>query len=212
MYDGNVSLIIEMVYSNAYDPSKPIFAAASSAPASNPGPAASSGFSVSNIAGNWSILTLFNLSFPNSPYYLTITAATITLNGGCNTYSYPYTITPSTQLITLGNATATTNSCGQSDDQLYASGVIKMFKYLTSTSGNTNSLVFYDQTGNSGFSLYQKIAQAVKPVTGSPATQPSGPFAPGLVLMLLLQRRDLPRALVNLTSTSLTYTLCNTIV
>ena len=225
LYDANVTLTAEMVYANPYDPAKPIFNAAPPTPP--PAPAAPvafvappvAGFSATNIAGNWSIVSLFGISFPGTTYYLTITGATITLNGGCNIYSFPYTINSVSQTITLGGQTATERACTNSDDQLYVSGITKMFKYLTSVSSSAYSLLFYDQTAKPTYSLYQKIANTPTPtVTSSlqtsPATVaavPTSPFVPGTFLLLLLQRRDLPRAIVTLTPTTFTYSLCNTI-
>lgn len=213
-----------MVYSTPYDPTKPIFTsptAPTPAPTSpppkptrlatpSPNPLAG-GVTASNIAGSWSIVSLFSISFPKTSYSLLISATTITLNGGCNNYTYQYTLTPATQLITIGASTQTKNPCAQSDDQLYVSGITKMYKYLVSSSASAYSLIFYDQTGTAGYSLYSKIAAPAAPsVLNTQASTPNL-FANGQALMLVLQRRDLPRAIVTITPTSISYTLCNTI-
>lgn len=218
-YDKNVSLVVEMFYSSVYDPSKPIFTTtatpstntASTSNTVNTPPKTSTsspsqGSSVSNIAGNWTISSLFSIYFPKTNYYLLINTSAITLNGGCNIYTYQYTINPATQLITIGSATQTNNSCAGSDDQLYVSGIIKMYKYLFSTSSSAYSLIFYDQAGNPGYSLYSKI-------TAPPAPQVASvnPFASGQALMLVLQRRDIARSIVTITANTITHTLCNTI-
>ncbi len=226
LYDANVTLSAEMIYSNPYDPAKPLFSSTpvvatpvTPPPVVSVPPAPT--FSASNISGNWSIVSLFGISFPSTTYYLTISATNIVLNGGCNTYSFPYTINPVPQTITLGNAIATLIYCANSDDQLYVSGISKMFKYLTSVTSTAYSLIFYDQAGKPTYSLYQKIstpaptAPQINTNTVTPPTKvsnsPSSPFVSGTYLLLLLQRKDLPRAIVNLTPTTFTYSLCNTI-
>jgi len=239
-YDKNVSLMIEMVYSSAYDSNKPIFTTPSpstppsvntntnspsipkppivptvpSTPIATPsvpktpvGLSTNSGVSVSNLVGNWTISSLFGISFPKTNYYLLINGTFITLNGGCNIYTYQYTINSTTQLITIGNATQTNKSCGGSDDQLYVSGISKMYKYLVITTSSGYSLMFYDQAGNAGYSLYSKIVNT--PPT-SPQINSVNPFT-GQALMLVLQRRDLARSIVTITNNTMTYTLCNTI-
>lgn len=107
-------------------------------------------------------------------------------------------------MIVIGNQTATNKSCGQSDDQLYVSGINKMYKYLISGSNGIFTLRFYDQSGNPGYTLsinqnkgtsasQNKVAPAS---LSSPTPQP---LAPGPYLLLNLQRRDIPRVLVNVT-------------
>lgn len=217
-----------MVYSSVFDPNKPIFAAASpSTPAPTPNinrnnvpstiptirpPGASgisggSGVTASNIASNWTIVSLFGISFPRTNYYLLINASTITLEGGCNVYTYRYTINATTQLITIGNVSQTNRSCTGSDDQLFVSGITKMHKYLVSTSSTAHSLIFYDQAGTAGYSLFSRINATPTVI------QVAGPnaFAAGQALMLVLQRRDLARSIVRITENTFTYTLCNTI-
>jgi len=151
-----------------------------------------------------------------SIYSISITQSGINLLGGCNNYSYPYSLSTTTQIISIGNATITKNDCAQSDDQLYASGIAKMYKYLISNTSDTYTLKFYDQAGNSGYTL-----TSVKKTTGAVGTASQiktvtapaqiNPFAPGTYLMLLLQRRDLPRQIVNITGNTLTYKVCDTI-
>lgn len=109
--------------------------------------------------------------------------------------------------MNVSEGISTFKACGQSDDQLFVSGVNKMYKYLLSTSSTAYSLNFYDQTGNAGYKLTMPVPGATK-IQAAP--QIPDPFAKGTGLMLLLKRRDLPRAIVDMTSTSLTYTRCNT--
>ena len=177
------------------------------APSSPVVPSNSSVVTASNLVGNWTISSLFGISFPKTNYYLLFNATAITVNGGCNVYTYQYTINPITQLITIGNSTKTDKSCGSSDDQLYVSGISKMYKYLVSTASSGYSLIFYDQTGNPGYSLFSKINNT-PPAPAQISTV--NPFS-GQALMLVLQRRDLARSIVTITNNTITYTLCNTI-
>lgn len=222
LYDSKIQIAVEMIYSQAFDPSKPIFGgsppqansntrtppAAINSPSSG---SSTSQISTSNLAGRWSIDSLFGIPFPTTPYSLTFTANQITLNGGCNTFNYPYTIDSVTQLITVGNGTSTLKACAQSDDQLYVSGIQKMYKYLLSSNSTVHALVFYDRNGSAGYRLSMRRTAGVSgqsPPTTTPA-QPD-PLGSGTFLLLLLKRRDLPRAIVNLTGTTLTYSQCNT--
>ena len=92
------------------------------------------------------------------------------------------------------------------------SGVVKMYKYLVSSTSRGHSLNFYDVTGNIGYAL------RIRKETGSSSRRPSGPpapkqiepFANGVALMLLLNRRDLPRAVLRINGDSFTYSRCNT--
>jgi len=214
-----------MAYSTAYDPNKPIFspvAASTNSTSPSPPPPPSKtnqsinnssspsnlGVSASNLTGNWSIVSLFNIPFPKTPYYLLFSNSSIVLNGGCDTYTYQYTLNPATQLISLGNSTKTNKSCAGSDDQLFVSGITKMYKYLVSSNASAYSLIFFDPNGTPGYSLSLKI-----PPVSTPSTQKAAidPFAPGQALMLLLQRRDLARAVAKISANSITFTLCNTI-
>ena len=109
----------------------------------------------------------------------------------------------------MGEPTSTRKACANSDDQLYVSGVTKMYKYLVSPTSKGYSLNFYDTTGNIGYAL-----QIRKPGTATPgrASAPKKilPFSNGVVLMLLLNRRDLPRAVARINGDTLTYSGCNT--
>jgi hypothetical protein len=217
-YDKTVSLSVELVYSTAYDPAKPLFAAPVSPSTSNQ---QTSAVSVSNLVGRWSIASLFNVPFPTTPYSLTFTASSIQLNGGCNSYTFPYTLNSTVQIITIGNSSSTSKSCGQSDDQLFASGVAKMYKYLLSNANGVTSLNCYDQSGAIGYSL--QINENPQPIQQSPISTPTRvattastsiplpPLSPGTYLLLLLSRRDLPRLLVTITSNKITYQGCNSI-
>jgi heat shock protein HslJ len=184
-----------------------VFGGAATAQNSGSGSSTSASVSASNLVGNWSISSLFGVSFPSTPYSLTFTQKSISLNGGCNSFSFPYSIDSVTQIMNVSEGTSTLKACGQSDDQLFVSGVTKMYKYLLSTSSSAYSLNFYDQAGNAGYKLTMPVPGATK-IQAVP--QLPDPFAKGTALMLLLKRRDLPRAIVDLTSTSLTYTRCNT--
>lgn len=220
LYDSSVVLTAEFAYSSAYDPKKPLFAPAAAPVTSNTSQAqptqntqaqvASIPISTSNLAGKWTVQSLFDIPFPSTPYSITITPSLLQLNGGCNNYSFLYTINNSLQVFTIGNSTAPSKSCSQSDDQLYISGVAKMYKYLLSSTNGLFTLKFYDQTGAAGYTLQinQKTNIPSIPVPIAPV---SVPLMPGKYLLLLLQRRDLPRVLVNITANMLTYKLCNTI-
>lgn len=219
-----------MVYSTPYDPTKPIFTVSSTNPTTPTNTPAT--ISISNLVGKWSIKSLFNIPFPNSPYSLTFTSQQIILNGGCNKYSYQYTLNSPMQLIQIGNLTATNNSnCGQSDDQLYVNGIMNMYKYLLSSTNGVYTLSFYNSTGSMAYQLQinvqptsapQTVAQYnPKAVTPSPGTSSTAPastasvpssLTPGTYLLLILQRRDLPRLIVNVTATTLSYKGCNSIL
>jgi heat shock protein HslJ len=182
LYDSKVGLSMEFIFANPYDASKPMFpAAASTSSAPKATPAANSQPSTSSIAGNWAIAALFNIPLPSTSYNLTISPTTIRINGGCNTYTYQYTINSTSQLIAIGNQTSTNKSCGQSDDQLYVSGILKMYKYLISGSNGIFTLRFYDQTGNPGYTLsinqnqgaQGSQAKSVQPSSSSQTPQPS---------------------------------------
>lgn len=188
-------------------PVAPVAPPAPSAPSTPVVPSNSSVVSASNLVGNWTISSLFGISFPKTNYYLLFNATAITVNGGCNVYTYQYTINATTQLITIGNFTKTDKSCASSDDQLYVSGISKMYKYLVSSTSSGYSLIFYDQTGNPGYSLFSKINN-IPPAPAQINTV--NPFS-GQALMLVLQRRDLARSIVTITNSTISYTLCNTI-
>jgi hypothetical protein len=215
LFDSNVSLTVELVYSSVYDPTKPLFPT-QALPASIP--TQSLQISTSNLVGRWSVSTLFNIPFPSSPYFISFTSTSIQLIGGCNNYTFGYNINSTTQTITVGNSTSTNGSCGQSDDQLYASGINKMYKYLLSSTNGIYTLNFYDQTGAIGYTLQNKqniqssSSAATAKATSPLATQTSLPLSPGTYLLLLLQRRDLPRLLVNITANTVVYKGCNTIL
>ena len=117
--------------------------------------------------------------------------------GGCNTYKYQYTVNSQAQLITLGGSTSTKKNCANSDDQLYVNGIESMYKYLISDVQNTKRLKFYSKEGNIGYAL-----KIVKPGTSGPVIKAPPteflPFSDGNVLMLLLKRRDLRRAVVTI--------------
>lgn len=98
-----------------------------------------------------------------------------------------------------------------------------MYKYLLSNTNGVSTLSFYDQAGSQGYSLRLIIVQtntkavtqtpiASAPIAVPPATAATlPPLSPGTYLLLLLQRRDLPRLLVNVTSNTLVYKSCNNI-
>lgn len=196
LYDKSVSLTTELVYSTAYDPAKPLFA--SQVPATPTSVA-------SPLAGVWAIASLFNVPFPSTPYSLAFNPTAISLLGGCNSYSFSYSINTTSQTISIGNSTSSTSSCAQSDDQLFVSGIQKMFKYVLTKSASS-TLSFYDQQGNIGYILKT-------PVPSSPTQAPTTQIAlsSGTYLFLLLKRRDLPRMLVTISANSITYQGCNTI-
>ena len=85
-----------------------------------------------------------------------------------------------------------------------------MYKYLVSPTPKGYSLNFYDTAGNIGYAL-----QIRKPGSSATSRRTSAPpkilpFGNGVVLMLLLNRRDLPRAVVRINGDTLTYSRCNT--
>ncbi len=216
LYDKTVTLTAGLVYSAVFDPAKPIFASPSTpAPAISTTPSAAVGpISISNLAGTWYIMSLFNIPLTASPYTLVFTSNSIKLNGGCDAYTLSYSINSTTQIITIGTSLPKiASNCSQSDDQLYLSGITKMYKYLLSTTNGVSSLSIYDQTGSIGYSLRSTPPSAPKAaVTNTPApAAPPTPLAPGTYLLLLLGRRDLPRVLVTVTSNSLSYKSCNRI-
>jgi hypothetical protein len=96
-----------------------------------------------------------------------------------------------------------------------------MNKYLLSNTNGIYTLRFYDQTGNSGYLLQINQSslskasptqpQKAAPPTPAPTPAPVQPLASGKYLLLLLQRRDLPRVLVNITKNTLIYKSCNSI-
>ena len=87
-----------------------------------------------------------------------------------------------------------------------------MYKYLVSSSASAYSLIFYDQQGAAGYSLSLKMAPAQLPTgVNALANASVNPFAGGQALMLVLQRRDLARAIVTITATTFSYTLCNSV-
>lgn len=197
LYDKSVSLTTELVYSTAYDPAKPLFAITA--------PAAPTASVASPIAGAWAIASLFNIPFPSTPYSLTINQTSISLLGGCNNYSFSYSVNTTSQTISIGNSTSSTASCSQSDDQLYVSGIQKMYKYVLTKSA-ASTLSFYDQQGSIGYIL--KTPALSTPIQ-TPATQTA--LSSGTYLFLLLKRRDLPRMLVTVSANSITYQGCNAI-
>lgn len=196
LYDKSVSLTTELVYSTAYDPAKPLFAITVAAPTA---------IATSPIAGAWAIASLFNIPFPTTPYSLSISQTSISLQGGCNNYSFSYLINTTSQIISIGNSTSSTSSCAQSDDQLYVSGIQKIYKYVLTKSA-ASTLSFYDQQGNIGYILKTPV-----PSTPTPASSTQSVFSSGTYLFLLLKRRDLPRMLVTISGNSITYQGCNTI-
>lgn len=213
LYDSKVGLSMEFVFTNAYNASKPLFPPVDSSssgtkPSTNIGSSSATSVnsqpSTSSIAGNWAIAALFNIPLPSTPYSISIDSNTIKINGGCNNFTYQYTINSTSQLIVTGNQTSTNKSCGQSDDQLYVSGINKMYKYLISGSNGIFTLRFYDQSGNPGYTLSINQNRGTQAPPNRAALTPSSnpvpqPLAPGTYLLLNLQRRDIPRALVNVT-------------
>lgn len=219
LYDSKVALTVGLVYSSVFDPSKPVFGSQAASSTSNSSLTSSSNLpiSVSNLAASWSIISLFGVPFPSSPYTLVFSPSMIVLSGGCSNYNFNYTLNTTTQIITLGSLAASVSAaCSKSDDQLYISGVSKMYKYLISSTNGAYTLNFYDQTGNIGYSLRSGASQSQsvqKPAqTSSTTLTPTPtPLSAGTYLLLLLSRRDLPRVLVNITSNIITYKSCNNI-
>jgi hypothetical protein len=82
-----------MVYNQEYDPKNPIFGAPTTSTLTTSS-SASTNVNTNTIAppfpliGDWRILSVYNASFPNNPYYLTFTANKIIINGGCSNYSF----------------------------------------------------------------------------------------------------------------------------
>jgi heat shock protein HslJ len=213
LYDKDIALAAEMIYNKVYDPSKSIFDTSTPAP-----PAANSTSTAPavSIAGSWSVITLFDVPFPSTPYYLNISNSTIALLGGCNSHSFLYTLDPANQTITLGPDVSTLKFCADSDDQLYLSGVQKMYKFLLSDTSSGQRLNFYGKDGKIGYALEIKKPAGSAPAAEGHAVQSAvkfDPFASGVVLMLVLKRRDLPRAVVTIDKAkgTLSYTSCNQI-
>jgi hypothetical protein len=217
LYDSKVTLTAGLVYSTVFDPAKPIFGGQTTTASTAAPSLPQTAISTSNLVGSWSILSLFNIPFSSSAYTLTFTATAIKITGGCSNYTLNYTLNSTTQIITISNSTPSVSSaCSQSDDQLYISGVVKMYKYLLSNSNGVYTLSIYDQSGNIGYSLrlgtVQSNSQSSITASNSLAVAtPSTPLSPGTYLLLLLQRRDLARLLVNVTSNILVYKGCNNI-
>lgn len=161
LYDSAIEVIFQLTYSSPYDPAKPIFAGttqnktlSTKSESASVGRSSPSNITVSNLAGRWTVISLFNIPFPSTPYYIVIGTTTLTLNGGCSNYTFAYTINSTTQIITIANATSNiTKACAKSDDSLYISGITKMNKYLLSSSSGRYTLNFYDKTGKIGYSL-----------------------------------------------------------
>lgn len=213
LYDNDIALAVEVVYSQEYDPSESIFKAAAtrtsptsmtSSSSSSASYTPSAGISSTNLSGNWSIVTLFDIPFPNTPYSLSMSLSSISLLGGCNSHTFPYTLNTTGQIITIGEGISTMKACVSDDDQLYISGIKKMYKYLISSTSSGFSLNFYAESGQIGYAL--EIKNAVASVQSQDLA-----FGEGVVLMLLLGRRDLARAVVRINGSSLSYTGCNTI-
>lgn len=110
-------------------------------------------------------------------------------------------------MTVAARVTLTLRFCTQDDDQLYASGVEKMHKYLFDSPSGQSSLTFYASDGSPGYRLNPKRVGT----QGSTVVAPPAPFAEGVVLMLLLKRRDLPRVFVSIAADGLSYSLCNSI-
>ena len=72
-----------------------------------------------------------------------------------------------------------------------------MYKYLISDVQNTKRLNFYSKEGNIGYALKIVKPGTSKPVIQAPPTELL-PFRDGTILMLLLKRRDLRRAVVTI--------------
>lgn len=89
-------------------------------------------------------------------------------------------------------------NCSNSDDQLYISAVSKIYKYISGQLGNQQSVKLFDLAGNLVYDLQPKVKTISSP-----------PMPPGNYILLLLQRRDLPRVFVTVTSTNFTFSLCN---
>lgn len=216
-----------MIYVQSYDPNNPIFPTitpTSSSPSKPPTSPSltSSAISVANLKGNWQIISLFNIPFPTTPYSLVFNATDLQLIGGCNTFTYGYILYPNTQNIQLGPSRYTSQTCTKNDDQLYASGISKMYNYTLSSANEGIKLKFYDQgnvlvydlilkTNNSSPNNTSSTSNVIPPNNPITLSTPAYSLSSGRYILLLLQRRDLPRILVNFTSNTLTYSICNTI-
>ena len=209
-----------MIYKEPYDSSKSIFKPKATRqsprtqlrPRPRPRPSSrpsSSEISSSNLVGTWKVNSLFGIPFPKSSYSLGFTSTTINLLGGCNSYRFPYTLNDTTQIITIDKPTSTKKACSNSDDGLFVSGVEKMHKYLISKTSLGYNLNFYDKPGKAGYSLTLQSGSSNSPSRTTPSKVK--PFGNGVVLFLLLKRRDLPRAVGRISGNALTYTGCNTI-
>jgi len=99
-----------------------------------------------------------------------------------------------------------------------------MYKYLLNSNNGTQILNFYDQNGQIGYSLaiepkdnpspsktVSNSAPKANQITQSSA-KTNVAFSPGKYLMLLLQRRDLPRVPIMISEKTITYKRCNDIV
>jgi META domain len=169
-----------------------------------------------NIIGQWNIKSLFDVALPKTLYSILITPSAIQLVGGCNNYSYNYTLNSSTQVIKIGASVSTEKACGNSDDQLYVNGINKIYKYVYNNANGVARLNFYDQTGNIGYALdNSKNSQTSSAKSSSnslnPASQ-SSPLSAGNYLLLILSRRDLPRVIVTISGNTISYKGCNSII
>ena len=229
-YDEDVSLTMEMVYSEEYDPENPVFTESGAPPVpsvptpppapSQPTPApqptsqAPKPISLSNLVGRWTINDLFRIPFPSTPYSILFTPQEIRLLGGCNGYSFQYELNSATQLITIGEENGSKRDCSASDDKLYVRGIRKMHKYLLSDSDSKHLLKFYDVDGEPTYTLEIEKSEP-SPSSSSPAIPAPPkkvlPFESGNYLLLLLQRRDLPRKIIKVTANAMTYSGCNSI-
>ena len=89
-----------------------------------------------------------------------------------------------------------------------------MHKYLLTESGNMHVLKFYDSEGEPTYTL--EIEKSTKQAAPSRSMVPAAPkeelpFESGTYLLLILQRRDLPRKIVKINGNSITYSGCNSI-
>ena len=104
LYDSTITLTAGLVYSNPFDPAKPIFSNQSSAAALSSQNQTNSGpISSSNLAGTWYISSLFNIPLTSTPYNLIFASNNIRLVGGCANYTFNYTINSTTQIINILN-------------------------------------------------------------------------------------------------------------
>ena len=85
-----------------------------------------------------------------------------------------------------------------------------MYKYLVSPTPKGYSLNFYDTAGNIGYALQIRKPGSSATLQRTSAPPKILPFGNGVVLMLLLNRRDLPRAVVRINGDTLTYSRSNT--